>query len=84
MGKAAKRAAPKSAASKPAAQPKKQRKASSNKDELPILSEAEKKKYKNQWENFRVVMWFYRFVNFIVTVTVSCFFGICFQLFFRE
>jgi hypothetical protein len=59
MGKAGKRAAPTPAASKPAAQPKKQRKAGSNKDELPILSEAEKKKYKSQWENFRVVMWFY-------------------------
>ncbi|CAL1159882.1 unnamed protein product [Cladocopium goreaui] len=55
MGKAGKRAAPTPAASKPAVQPKRQRKAGSNKDELPILSEDEKKKYKSQWENFRVV-----------------------------
>ena len=39
------------AAPKPESQAKRRKKAASNKDELPVLSEAEKTKYKNQWSS---------------------------------
>ena len=59
MGKAGKRAAPTPAASKPAVQPKRQRKAGSNKDELPILSEDEKKEVQEPVGKLPWVMCFY-------------------------
>ena len=53
-----KRAAAKPEAKAKVTQPKKKSK-SSSKEELPKLSEEEKKKYKSQWDQFRTVIWFH-------------------------
>ena len=44
---------------KPVAKRQRKGKATTAKDELPVLSEDEKKKYKNQWDSYRVVIWFH-------------------------